>query len=148
MTSTDRDRESTSTTTELLEDDRQIRNLVARLAHLADYGDLDEYMTLFTDDATWDLPGGRCDGAAAIRSDRESRRAAGGQGPGTDTRHMNTTLWVDVDGSDVATAHSYFVFVRDAGSSPTVALTGRYLDTFRRTSAGWKLSSRTITLQD
>lgn len=44
-----------------LEDERQIRNLVARLGHLADYGDLDEYMTLFTDDAVREFGGGTCD---------------------------------------------------------------------------------------
>jgi hypothetical protein len=61
---------------------------------------------------------------------------------------MNTTIWVDFDGSDVATAHSYFVFVREAGSSPAVALTGRYHDTVRRTADGWKLEHRQIRTRD
>jgi ketosteroid isomerase-like protein len=132
----------------LHEDERQIRNLIARLGHLADYGGLDEYMTLFTDDAGWDLGGTVVEGADAIRADRVSRRSQGTQGPGTNTRHMNTTMWVDVDGSDLATAHSYYVFVGDAGTSPTVMSTGRYHDTFRRTSAGWKLAHRRIRQQD
>src|ERR1700692_4658434 len=72
----------------LHEDERQIRNLIARLAHLADYGDLDVYMTLFTEDALWEGPsspatpqvGVTNQGAAAIRADREQRRRVGGQG--------------------------------------------------------------------
>ena len=130
------------------EDERQIRNLVARLGHLADYGDLDEYMTLFTDDTSWDLAGAIVQGAEAIHADRVSRRSQGTQGPGTNTRHMNTTMWVDVDGSDVATAHSYYVFVRDAATSPTIGSTGRYHDTFRRTADGWKLAHRRIRPHD
>ncbi len=132
----------------LHEDERQIRGLIARLAHLADYGDLDEYMTLFTDDATWDLGGTVVRGAEEIRADRVERREQGTQGPGTNTRHMNTTSWVEVDGSDVATAHSYFLFVRDASTAPTLGVTGRYHDTFRRTPDGWKMAHRRIHMAD
>ena len=32
----------------------QIRNLIGRLAHLADGNDLDEYISVFTDDAVWE----------------------------------------------------------------------------------------------
>ena len=132
----------------LHEDERQIRNLVARLAHLADYGDLDEYTSLFTEDAVWDYAEGSIQGSVAIREDRVRRREVGGQGPGTHTRHVNTTLWVEVDGSDEATAHSYFLFVQGADTSPSVALTGRYHDTLRRTADGWKLAHRRIELED
>jgi ketosteroid isomerase-like protein len=132
----------------LHEDERQIRNLVTRLAHLADYGDLDEYMSWLTEDAVWDFVDTSIQGAAAIREDRVGRRQQGGQGPGTHTRHVNTTLWVDVDGSDQATAHSYFLYVRGADTSPSLGLTGRYHDTFRRTADGWKLAHRRIVLAD
>jgi ketosteroid isomerase-like protein len=135
--------------TELLhEDERQIRNLIARLGHLADYGDLDEYMSLFIEDAIWDFADGSCKGAQAIRADRVHRRGLGTQGPGTHTRHINTTLWVEVDGSDVAFAHSYFLYVRCADTSPVIGLTGRYDDTLRRTPDGWKMAHRQITLAD
>ena len=140
----------------LHEDERQIRNLVSRLVHLADYGDLDEYMTCFTDDAVWEGPSSPNapqvrvvnEGAAAIRADREGRRRAGTQGAGAHIRHLNSALWVDVDGSDEATAHSYFVFIRDADTAPTLGVTGRYVDTFRRTPDGWKLARRSAFLVD
>jgi 3-phenylpropionate/cinnamic acid dioxygenase small subunit len=133
---------------QLHEDERQIRNLIARLAHLADYGDLDEYMSLFTEDAVWDLVDGSCRGHAAIRADRVHRRGSGAQGPGSHTRHVNTTLWIEVDGTDVASAHSYFLFIRAADGTPTLGLTGRYHDTLRRTPNGWKMAHRRIVLAD
>src|SRR5437868_14208117 len=34
----------------------EIRNLVARIAHLCDWGDVDEYINLFTHDAVWTMP--------------------------------------------------------------------------------------------
>jgi len=36
--------------------DAAIRTVLARIAQLADTGDLDEYVTLFTDDAVWAMP--------------------------------------------------------------------------------------------
>jgi ketosteroid isomerase-like protein len=140
----------------LHEDDRQIRNLIARIVHLADYGDLDEYMTCFTEDAVWDGPSSPNtpevrvvnEGAAAIRADREGRRSAGTQGAGARIRHVNTALWIDLDGSDTATAHSYFAYIRDADTAPTLGLAGRYRDTFRRTPQGWKLAHRSVSLVD
>ena len=140
----------------LHEDDRQIRNLVARIVHLADYGDLDEYMTCFTEDAVWEGPSSPNtpqvrvvnEGAAAIRADREGRRRAGTQGAGARIRHVNTALWIDLDGTDTATAHSYFAYIRDADTTPTLGLAGRYRDTFRRTAQGWKLAHRSVSLVD
>lgn len=142
------DDQSQSELERLHEDERQIRNLIARLAHLADYGDLDEYMSLFTKDAVWDFVDTSNRGAAAIREDRVRRREQGGQGPGTHTRHLNTTLWIEVDGSDEATAHSYFLYVQSADTAPSLGLTGRYHDTFRRTPDGWRLAHRRIVLAD
>jgi 3-phenylpropionate/cinnamic acid dioxygenase small subunit len=129
-------------------DEREIRNLLARLGHLADYGDLDVYLTMFTDDAIWEMPGSRKQGAADILTGARERRASGVQGPGTHSRHMNTTMWVDVDGSDDAEAHSYFLFVQHTDSTPVVAMVGHYHDRLRRTADGWKLAHRRIIFED
>ena len=137
-----------------LADELEIRNLIARLAHMADTGDLDaEYLPLFTDDAEWVFPGGAdpaagkatVKGHAAIRADRVQRRGSGFQGPGTGTRHLNTTLAVRVDGSDTAEADSYWMFIGDTASGdPKVRGVGQYHDTFERTPSGWKLARRQI----
>jgi hypothetical protein len=138
-----------------LADELEIRNLVARLAHGADMGDLEtDYLPLFTEDATWRFPGGAdraaeaatVSGREAILADRRRRRASGFQGPGTNTRHVNTTLAVRVDGSDTAQAESYWLFIGDTnGGNPQVRGVGHYHDVFRRTADGWKLARRTIT---
>lgn len=124
----------------------EIRNLVARLGHLADDGDLEVYITLFTEDAVWRGPTGTHQGHEDLLAGARQRRADKIQGPGTDTRHVNTTLWVEVDGPDTARAQSYYLYLRQAGTqSPVLAMSGRYDDTFRRTPDGWKLASRTIS---
>ena len=124
----------------------EIRNLVARLAHLADDANLDEYLDLYTEDGSWahddDPP---AVGRDAMRAGAEQRIATGIQGPGTGRRHLNTTLSVTVEGPDAATAESYFLYLATKDvEQPTVLKTGRYLDRFRRTPKGWKLVSRRV----
>jgi uncharacterized protein (TIGR02246 family) len=122
----------------------EIRNVIARLGHLADTGDLDEYITLFTDDAVWGMPTNTRRGRDDILAGAHERRATGMQGPGTHTRHVNTTLWVRIDGPDDAVAGSYYLFLAECDTQPVIRSTGRYEDRFRRTADGWKLASRNI----
>jgi uncharacterized protein (TIGR02246 family) len=126
-------------------DELDIRSIVARLAQLADDGDLDEYVDLFTDDAHWAMPGAPRTGKADIRAGAEARRATGEAGPGSNSRHMITTVAVTADGSDTAVADSYWLFYVDTATAPTLKLCGTYRDAFRRTQAGWKLARRDIT---
>src|SRR4029079_8559318 len=96
--------------------DAQTRSLLARIAQLADSGDLDEYVTLFADDAVWampdnpslGMPASEKRGIAALGAGAEQRRADGVQGPGTTARHVLTTTAVFVDSDDRASARSYF----------------------------------------
>ena len=127
-----------------LADEAEIRNLIARLGHLADSGDLDEYITLFADDAVWQMPTNTHRGRADILEGAHGRRRTAMQGPGTHTRHVNTTLWVRLEGPDDAVAGSYYLFLADCDTTPVVRSTGRYEDRFRRTADGWKLASRNI----
>jgi uncharacterized protein (TIGR02246 family) len=130
---------------QLLNDEREIRNLIASMAQRADSAELDDYLALFTADAVWETSADRRVGIDDIRAGVIQRRGAGIQGPGTHTRHVNTTLRVDVDGSDTASAESVYLFLRDTGSAPTIARAGSYLDTFRREADGWKFAHRIIT---
>jgi len=125
--------------------ERDIRNLIARLAHLADDGDIDEYLDMWTEDSSWSGPDGiQHTGREGRRARVEAHRADGTQGPGTHARHLNTTLWVTFDDDDHARAESYYLYLRDATTEPQLKLTGRYYDQFRRTPDGWKYSGRTI----
>ena len=134
--------------------DREIRSLVARIAHLADTGDIDEYLAQFTDDAVWEMPdnpqlgvaGSTRRGRADIAAGVHERRGSGVQGPGTGTRHVITTQAVEVTGSDEATGRAYWMFYSDTSSTPTLRSLGQYDDTFRRDADGWKLARRTITM--
>ncbi|HXA34137.1 MAG TPA: nuclear transport factor 2 family protein [Acidimicrobiales bacterium] len=136
-----------------LADEMEIRNLVAHLAHLADMAkDLDEYLECFTEDAVWEFPGdgeglahSQNMGRDAIKADRFERRNDRFQGPGTNTRHVNTTLSVRVLSDETAEAESYWLFVTDTTGQPQVRSMGHYFDRFRRTDDGWKFASRQIT---
>src|SRR5204863_211776 len=72
-------------------------------------------------------------GKAAIRAGVEERRAAGIQGPGTNTRHLNTTMAVDHDGGDTAVVTSYFQYFTDTATQPTLRVMGCYRHTVVRT---------------
>lgn len=133
-------------------DDVAIMKLIARIAHLADTGDLADYAECFTDDATWHLPADAGvglppqvrAGIADIVQGAEERRASGMQGPGSSTRHVVSTIDVDVDG-DTAKSRAYWRYYGQTDATPQLMTMGQYDDVFRRTSTGWRLQQRTIT---
>ena len=124
----------------------EIRNLLARLAHMADCGDPDEYAQLFAEDGSWYHPHyGEVAGRSAIADGLRARFAKGSQGPGSHMRHVLTTQWVDVVDDDHATSQAYWLTLRAEGT-PAPSNMGRYDDEIRRTPDGWKLARRNITL--
>ena len=133
------------------DDDAQIRNLVAGLAQTADSGEVASYVSLYTEDAVWEMPGNPLVGLAADRrTGRDDiaagvmdRRDAGVQGPGSHTLHVITTLRVEIAG-DIATARSYWQYYSDTASGPTLRGIGQYRDIIRRTPEGWKVAQRTV----
>jgi uncharacterized protein (TIGR02246 family) len=131
--------------TERVAAELEIRNLIARLAILADQGDLDEYIEYFTEDAAWEFPGGERTGRGDIRAGAVERRAQGMTGPGSNSRHVITTVAVTVDGSEVASADSYFLFFQKTTTAPTLFNMGWYHDTFVRQTGRWRLARRQIT---
>jgi 3-phenylpropionate/cinnamic acid dioxygenase small subunit len=136
------------------EADAAIRNVLARIAQLADTGDLDEYLTLFADDAVWAMPDNPAVGMVAnekrghteIRAGAEERRASGLQGPGSDSRHVLTTIAVSLDGDDRATVRSYFLFYGSTSTAPVLRTMGQYDDVLVRGANGWQLQHRVITV--
>ena len=134
--------------------DAEIRTLLARIAQLADTGDLDEYLTCFTDDAVWAMPDNPAVGMTAnekrghaeILQGARERRASGLQGPGTESRHVLTTVAITVESETRATARSYFMFFGTTASNPTLRTMGQYDDVFVKGERGWQLAHRTITV--
>lgn len=138
--------DDTRTPGERAADEWAVRNTISRIALYADgLGSVDEYAALFTEDAEWLMPGAPRSGRDAIRQGSVERRAAGGVGPGSNSRHMITTVVVDFVGADEATAQSYFVYYVDTHETPRVQLVGHYRDALRRTAEGWLLARREIT---
>lgn len=133
-------------------DEHAIATLVARIAQLADVGELSEYATCFADDAEWVLPAGTGvdlsqqtrSGVADIIAGAQERRDAGIQGPGTHTRHVVSTVVVDVVG-DRAAGRAYWRYYGRTDETPQLLTMGQYDDEFVRTSRGWLLLRRTIT---
>jgi 3-phenylpropionate/cinnamic acid dioxygenase small subunit len=126
-------------------DELEIRNVIHRLAQLADEGTLEDYAALFTDDAVWDAGAafGVRRGKADIIAGGRERRAKGLAGPGTHKRHVITTTAVQVEG-ERARARSYMLFYVDCDSSPRVGVVTVYQDEFRHSASGWKLAHRSI----
>ena len=134
--------------------DAEIRTLLARIAQLADTGNLDEYLTCFTEDAVWAMPDNPAVGMTAnekrghaeILQGAQDRRASGLQGPGTESRHVLTTVAVTVESETRATARSYFQFFGTTSTTPTLRTMGQYDDAFVKGERGWQLAHRTITV--
>jgi 3-phenylpropionate/cinnamic acid dioxygenase small subunit len=124
----------------------EVRNVIARIAILADQGDLDEYIDQFTEEAVWGFPNGERRGRADIMAGAVERRAGGVTGPGSNTRHVITTVTVTVDGSESASADSYFLFYQNTPTAPTLFNMGWYHDGFAREGDRWRLARRDITL--
>jgi len=140
---------------ERLADELEIRNLVGELTQLADTvsdDELDRYLALFTKDATWAvLADGPSLGAQERKGHQEilegvrERRAAGIQGPGTDTRHVVSTMVVSFETPDRAFVRCYWqYFTNTSSNAPVLGLMGEYRNTFVRTPQGWKLSRREL----
>jgi 3-phenylpropionate/cinnamic acid dioxygenase small subunit len=132
----------------------EIHNALARLAHLADDGELADYLELFTEDAVWETPAigstgtsaDRREGRADVGAGAAARRAKGGQGPGTATRHVVHTVAVAAGPDGRAASVAYWSFYTSTTTAPELASIGRYDDTWRLTDEGWKLARRRITL--
>lgn len=131
-----------------------VLDTVVRIAQASDHGTLEEYGDLLDPDMVWEMPASPATGMAAqVRRGREdmvagsaARRAAGGQGPGSGTRHVVSTTTVDPRG-DAATAVSYWRFYGDTTGTPTVLSVGVWWDEFVRGADGqWRLARRRVEL--
>jgi uncharacterized protein (TIGR02246 family) len=125
--------------------DLEVRNLIARVAHLADDGDLDEYALLFTEDSSWEFPGAPRRGRADILVGAQARRSEKLTGPGSSSRHVITTTAVRVVDQATALGDSYWLFFRETTTSPVLAGIGHYHDTARCEDGVWRIARREIT---
>jgi len=130
----------------------EIMTLLARIAQLADAGDIEDYLDCFSPDGSWTLHDSHgLNLEPQVRTGREElaegvreRREIGLQGPGTATKHDVSSISIDVEG-DTARASSYFRFYRSTNLVPELIAIGRYDDELVRTPGVWRLKNRSIT---
>jgi len=138
------------------DDAEQIRNLMARIAHLADEGTMEEYVKVFTPDAVWEMPANPAVGVGAskrvgaddIVAGAVERRAAGTGGPGSFMRHVVSTVSIDFDANDPDRANTvaYWMFFNDTSTAPRLVSMGRYDTEVKRYEGEWRVAHRRITL--
>jgi hypothetical protein len=127
-------------------DELAVRSLIVRLAQYADgLGTVDEYAELFTVDARWLMPGSPRIGREDIRAGSIERRAEGGVGPGSNSRHMIAGTAMSFTSPDEAVADSYWMFFVNTDTQAELRLVGHYRDTAVRTAEGWRIAQREIT---
>ena len=135
------------------DDELACQRLVVDTAAHNDARDWAALAALYTDDAVLTRPNGeRVIGRAAIEASYAS-------GPANRrTRHVVSNFRFDTagDGETAATGHSsVVVYAWDASTEPDPrfghqldqrVVIGDFVDTFTRTSAGWRISARTASL--
>lgn len=127
-------------------DEWEVRNVIVRLAQYADgLGSCEQYADLFTEDAAWLMPGAPRFGRADILAGSIARRAEGGVGPGSNSRHVVASTAVDFTDDDTAVADSYWLYFVETNEVPRLTLMGHYRDTLRRTAEGWRMARREVS---
>lgn len=126
--------------------DTAIRNLLALLMHELDAGAHQDYVGHYLPDGEWLSGDQRCTGRAQIQSALVERQRNGVGGPGTNSVHMLTTVYV-VASAEHATATSYWQFIVNTASQPSMAAVGRYDDDLVLVDDEWMISSRRVSRQ-
>jgi 3-phenylpropionate/cinnamic acid dioxygenase small subunit len=129
-----------------------VHHLLARLAYATDEGSLDDYVACFTDDAELivddpriAVPGSEgVRGSEKIRAAAAQRRVGNSSGPGSNKRHIVTTIAVRVEGDTASSTASWLLF-RDSNDIPGLLGVGQYRDELRRDAQGWRIERRVIT---
>lgn len=133
-------------------DQLELANLVARLAHTADAGTLEDYADCFAVDAEWwppatpgvDVSTDPVFGIKQIVASAQERRDRGVQGPGTNTRHVVSTSEFVMDGPDAARGRSYWRYYIETNATPQLLTQGEYRDHFVRIDGRWRLRRRRL----
>jgi hypothetical protein len=135
-----------------LEDERDIRELLARYGHYADACRDHEYVDLFADDGAIDISMGGDDGdyARAIRfegkqalwafiTDPHGHHRPGFYGRSLHVQNTNTVIRVD---GDEAVANTYSILLQQNGADTRIVGAGTNRWTFRRVDGRWLVTER------
>jgi len=130
----------------VLEDEREIHELLVMYGRYLDALDFAGYSRLFAREGTWN---GRATnfvtvtGPEEIRTTLEKVFAETPKDPEHPTMvHLMTNMKIAIDGDRAAGYSKYTVFYRDKEDKPYVSIAGHYDDTYIREDGQWKFLSR------
>jgi 3-phenylpropionate/cinnamic acid dioxygenase small subunit len=134
---------------QVLEDERAVLSTLQRYGHYIDYGRAEEWVQLFTADATYLITSGRpdVDSTTTVSGHDELRDFIGrhSHAPELFHKHVLAEPMISVNG-DEASAESYWLLALERkGNRAGIVGFGRYLDTLRRQPNGvWLFTQRRI----
>lgn len=118
-----------------------ITDLIHKLALYSDKATVEQWGALIADDVYVDLFGSVSSGREATLAGSRERRASGRTGPGSGSRHLVTTVSINVDG-DRATGDVTVLFYTATDPEALLGRVVNYADTYTRNADGWKLLHR------
>ena len=132
-------------------DELDIVRVLNRYAHGIDYGDEDDWLDCFTEDAVWEAHSVAADGTLMRHAGRAALQAfVSGHTRPPELYHKHLVadpiVSVDTDDRDRATAACYLLLVvAGPGGLPAIASFGRYRDELRRCADGqWRIAYRGV----
>ena len=124
----------------------EIRQLQASYNVAGDRGRKDEFGAVFSEDAVLEMPGGRCEGRAAILERLFAPREAAGERADermlTFVRHHLTTSKVEFTSPTEATGRTYFLVLTDIGLDHS----GVYVDRYCKENGRWWIVHREVRI--
>ena len=119
-----------------MDDQAEIRHLMARYAHCADDRDARGRAALFAVDAHYFAGANELVGPAAIEAEIAARAAS--QPPERKTKHLLGNSAIDIHGDEAEVFTDYVLLIRTNDSSPWETRgTGRYHDRFVKRDGRW-----------
>ena len=132
-------------------DRAEIEDLMARYLFALDYNDLDTFIAMFTDDASFDFARGRVEGKAAILEAVKGFKARIGDiykdedGAPAVLRHVLAHAAIRVEGDRAWTRAQWFEMANDGpGKTLKMGTFGIYEDKLERHGGRWLFSERRI----
>lgn len=127
----------------MAQDYAEIEQLYWRYNHGADFRDADLFVSAFADDAVFKVGDRQFSGREELMAFRRERHA--GRTGDTGRRHWNNG-WRITPTADGAMGRTYWLLVDVSGGQPNHVSSGYYDDEYVKTPDGWRISSRTISL--
>jgi len=136
------------TITNIALEQSEIRNLLARMAHSADSGTLEDYKHFYATDAVWEIVGKqKLKGHGEIVEAARKRWAEKFTGPDSHTRHLISTMDVIVKG-ETASSRSIVQFYTHTNETPILMAIATYEDVFEKLDGRWQVKRRRIFAPD